>query len=169
MTQLTFYIISFCLPLFTSLHEEHYSVTNIDFNRNTDSIIIALKINIDDLDFAIAHSNNSSEINSCKNINPDIDNQIIQYLNSTFSFQINDEPKSKLKYIRKDIAGIDIWLYFSTPAKTDIKEINIMHALLFDVFFNQVNLVIFSDNNKQSGYKTTFYERKFKIILNNIQ
>jgi hypothetical protein len=166
MATLIIYLFSFWAPLFWGLHDNHYSVTNIDYSPNTDSISLALKINIPDLDFALAHNNDSPLGHSCKENNPETDNLIIQYIASTFSIKINKGSLSKFKFIRKEISGDDTWVYLSIPACKKEMELEIMNALLFDIFTDQINLVIFSENGKEMGYKTTFYDRIIRLKVN---
>lgn len=169
MAQLTVYIISLCLPFFSFLHDEHYSLTNIEYFSKSDSLAISFKIDISDMDFALAHNYQSNSLKSCKTPNPEIDDLMKKYIDAMVSFNIDPKNKCNIHFIRKEVIDNDLWIYFSAHLTKDIKEINVMHCLFFDINFTQVNFIIFTNHNMAQGYKTTFYERKFKILLNSNQ
>lgn len=166
MTTLFLYLFSFLFHLLQSSHGVHYSVTNIDYSATTDTISLALKINTLDLELALAHNYDTPIEESSKEINPEIDKQIIKYISTTFSIKLNKTQKSNFKFISRKLLGDDTWVYLSLPIEKDIKEMEIMHALFFDIYTDQVNLIIFSKEGKDRGMKTTFYDRVIHLKIN---
>jgi hypothetical protein len=166
MNILSFCILSTWLNLGGFFHGEHYSVTNIDYFSDKDSIQIGLKINLDDMNLTLAHYSKTQEFKNCKNTGPEIDKLINDYISSTFKIKINQKKNPVLKYKKREILENDMWVYFSSPINGKIKNIEIMQALFFDIYTDQVNLIIFSENGKEAGYRTTFDNRKILINLN---
>jgi hypothetical protein len=121
-------------------------------------------LNTDDLDYALAHGYKTSDLPGCKIITPETNKMVIKYINTTFKINAN-KNYIELKFKRREISGLDTWVYFTASISKKAKEMEIMQAQFFDIYTDQVNLIIFSKNNIPKGYKTTFYERTININL----
>jgi hypothetical protein len=166
MATLFLYLFSFWFHLFQNSHGVHYSVTNIDYSAKTDTISLALKINTEDLELALAHNYDTPIVESSKENNPEIDKQIIKYISTTFIINLNKTQKSNYTFIQRKMLGEDTWVYLSLPVVKELREIEIMQALFFDIYTDQVNLIIFSKDGKEQGMKTTFYDRVIHLKVN---
>ena len=150
--------------LISYIHPVHISVTNIEFYENKKYFEISIRLFIDDFEAALSyHSNQTIPIQNSKKYPVKIIND---YISENLKIKINDtwinKDKYKLQKIEKK--DITIWLYYRIPFKEEIKEISIQNTLIFNLYHDQKNMLIFSKNN-QSTYDFTTTTPTQKIIL----
>jgi len=162
----TYFVSSILSVCALNFHPVHYSVTNIDLPKKSDTLHVTLKINAADLSLALSHLYNKP-VSVAENSLANLDNFLMPYLKTRIRIKTNAEAQHD--YILKDkkLEETDIWLFLKLPIKQPINEIIVMQAILFDVFMDQTNLIIFSDNSAEKGFQTTFDDREITIRLNN--
>jgi hypothetical protein len=142
----------------------HVSLTSIDYSNDKKNIEIAVKLNTEDIEFAIAHNYevvlNLHKINELKESKFHIEN----YFSHVLQICINKKIKSALQLNRKESEDGSTWLYFDLPYAGKIKNITIKNAILLDVFMDQTNVTIISDNGNETGFKLDFNNRDVNYI-----
>jgi hypothetical protein len=153
---------SFSLSAYT--HPVHISVTNIDFLPESKKLDIAVKVFTADMEYAIAHNYNVLPNIGKQNEISDLPNYIDKYFNATFAVILNRNLATKLDFKRNETVEGYTWFYFEVPVPKKTKKIVFKNAILFDMFFDQTNLLIIADEGKETGTKTTFYQRDYIYI-----
>lgn len=142
----------------------HVSLTNIDYSSNKNNIEIAVKIYTQDIELAIAHNYevllNLNKINELKDYKKHIEN----YFYHVLQVFVNENTKLALSLNHKETDDESTWLYFDLPFKGTITALTIKNAIFLDIFMDQTNMTILSDNGKESGYKLDFNKRELNYI-----
>jgi hypothetical protein len=168
MRTLFIHFVTAILGAFFNLHHPvHYSVTNIELKADSGYLSVAIKANTDDIEFALSHAFNQYVSIRDSVTNAQSTKYINQYFNTTLKFCLDNIQNNSLTLISLEPDQTETWFYFTIPCPAKVQEIKLMHALLFDVFLDQTNLIIFSDSQKEQGLKTTFYSRDIVINVNN--
>ncbi len=159
------YILSAILSLFSaSYHHVHVSVLNMEYSSGKPTIELSFKTTTADFELAIGHNYNVAlnlgQANECA----DADKLINKYIATTFKVLINNKYRPEIVSIRKETVDDVTWIYTSILVSEPIKNITIHNALLMDIFMDQTNLLIFSINKKETGYRLDFYNREVEIV-----
>ncbi|MCK5823450.1 MAG: hypothetical protein KAG95_05560, partial [Bacteroidales bacterium] len=152
--------------LLAMLHPIHFSVTNIDFNKNKKSFDISLKIFTDDLENAI-NKNYGKKLNLSKDNQSDETNEFInKYINSNFSIIVDNKRMNKKKFFLKDVKFNDnsTWIYYEYKNIKKIKTVSIKNSILMDIFNDQTNLIIFKYLDYQKGFE--LQNKNEKAVVN---
>ncbi|HEX2933880.1 MAG TPA: DUF6702 family protein [Bacteroidales bacterium] len=160
------YIIAGWLSLFSfASHPLHVSLTSIEYSSNVAMLKVAVKVNTEDFELAMAHNYeiilNLNKKNELKDCNKYINNYFVKAL----QIILNDKDKLQLTLNRKQTEEESTWLYFDIPYNEQPQQITIKNALLLDTFMEQTNMVILSLNRKEKGFKLDFNNRE---IVHNI-
>jgi len=144
-------------------HPVHYSLTNIDYNTSIKQIYGIIKIFKDDLWLAILHNYEKFNINdTCCLLN---NNFFIDYFNNRFQIYVDTfyfDPKIKEIYYEDSF----IIIKFFSDLQNSPKKICINNNLLFDIYLDQLNMLIFSiDNKEEKGYMIYSYTGDICIDL----
>lgn len=138
------------------LHPVHLSVTNIEFIENKKYFEISIRLFSDDFETALSHHFNQTI--QLKNSQKYPQKIINEYITQNLKLEINGKWVDSKKYLLKKIEqkDITIWLYYRIPFKDKIDSITIKNTLLFNIYYDQKNMLIFSEK-KQSTYN--FYNQ----------
>jgi hypothetical protein len=170
MTSLFIFIFSSWLGLLNNTgHPSHYTVTNIDYIIDSKSLDIAIKVNTEDLEFVLSHNYQKSLRLENKADEKIVDSLLSNYISTAITFKVNKKTSPLINFQRKEIVDTDTWIYCNASKIIKIRELEITNALLFDAIMDNTNLVIFSNNGKEEGFKTTFYERVVTVQLKKLK
>lgn len=158
------YIIAGYMSLFS--HPLHVSLTSIEYSSDAKMLSIAVKVNTEDFELAMAHNYEIILNLNKKNELKDCDKYINNYFVQALQIIVDDKDKLKLTLNRKESEEESTWLYFNIPYKEVPRQITIKNALLLDTFMEQTNMVILSLNGKEKGFKLDFNNRE---IVHNTQ
>lgn len=160
----------FFIPLFlisfkinVSSHPVHYSITNIDYNTEKNSIFGSIKVFKDDIIIALIHNFEKFNIEDTTYL---LQNQFLKkYLITNFQFYyetIYYELAIEKLYFENSFLVIE----FSTKFNNKPKKLCIFNNLLFDIYLDQSNMLIFSiDNKNEKGYMIYSYTGDICIEL----
>ena len=121
-------------------HDFHVSVMRVDHNAGAQTLEVAVKLFIDDVETSVVLLGGPElKLGSAKE-HPESDDFIFQYLNNRLAFSVDGEEKS-LSYVGKE-AEIDVlWCYFEVTDVPQVKELSLRNQLLLEQFEDQSNLV----------------------------
>jgi len=162
--KLLFLIFSF--SSITYAHPVHLSVTNLEYFENNNYFHLSIRLFVDDFE-TILNYNNNIEINLGKpNEHNEADFFITKYINNNFLIEVNNQTIPANKYIltNYEIKDISIWLTFKIRHRKNFDSITITNKLMFDLFLDQKNMLIFTQNNKQ--YAIDFEPDKSQQTIN---
>lgn len=147
-------------------HPLHVSLTSIEYSSNTKILSVAVKVNTEDFELAMAHNYEIILNLNKKNELKDCDKHINNYFVQALQIILNDKDKLQLTLNRKETEEESTWLYFDIPYNQQPQKITIKNALLLDTFMEQTNIVILTLNGKEKGFKLDFNNRE---IVHNTQ
>lgn len=121
-------------------HDFHVSVMRIDHNPETQSLEVALKLFIDDLESSLELLGAPPVKLGTEQEHPETDAFLFNYLNNRLSFSVNGEEKS-LTYVGKETEIDVVWCYFEVKDVPHLRELHLRNQLLVEQFDDQSNLV----------------------------
>ncbi len=156
-----FIFISYLPNNYQVLHPVHISVTNIEYNKNTKKFAVSIKLFTDDFERALSKNTGKAtkvtdnDIITGKNINHYINRRlIIRFANKI----------QKLKFVRKTVKDNNTtWLYYEFVPTNISGKILITNKLMFNLYSDQKNLLIYSYLNIEEAYKFDENNYKFEI------
>lgn len=134
-------------------HPLHFSLTNIEYNQETSTVTITLKLFEQDLSDAIFKS--YGKLTETKAIRrEETDSAIIRYVNDNFSVYINDRKikNSNFEFKGKKLSDDCVWLHFDLHDVKSIKKMVVNNSVICSLFPDQSNLMIININNRQQSF-----------------
>jgi len=154
----------FFLILFSSftLHKFYVSVTEINYNKNSEQLEISLKVFNDDWQNALDNRLGQPVFLGSKNQYPQLDSLIRTYLFENFSIKINDK-KREINIMGSEIEGGATWIYMYVDKVKSLKSIEIKNTLLTEMFEDQRNVVQikYGDITKSSLFTKSNNSKRF--------
>jgi hypothetical protein len=139
---------------------------NVEFTTGKPTIDLAFKSFTSDIELAVAHNFNIALNLGKPNESPETVNYLNKYFLGAVEVRINNNYKPNLVFKKKEFNEDAVWLYFTISLDKRIAtEVDISDLLLMDIYEDQTNLVIFSINGKESGFRLTINQRNAKIKI----
>lgn len=128
-------------------HDLHLSVTNIDYDADTDEFSLIIKVNRSDLEKSFPQLVPDSSVEQAdyagkKKI---AERWVVQYLAIS-----NQRSRARLQYVKTEADTDWVWLYFSFALRVDSDWL-ITNSLLTDKYPGQVNLMVIQYRERQDG------------------
>ena len=141
------------LLLFSSivLHPLHVSLSNIDYDKDKQTIDIAIKMFDDDIRPAIYKKYNISlpTNNEVEFVN--IDSLFNEYISDNFIVWFDNSKRQKLNYVKKEKKTDAIWFYFTVEVNDKMESITIKNTLLNDLYDDQKNLIMYKSGSNEKA------------------
>jgi len=141
------------------IHDYHFGLTEIHFNKENKSIETAIKLFTDDLEKGIKETYNiKARLNTKREIE-NSDDYINKYIEENTLFTIN-EKEYPYTYLGKEYEEEAIWIYIEVKKVRKIKSFSFKNTLLFDTFEDQKHILNVNINGKtksktlEKGYPT---------------
>lgn len=147
-------MIHFLILLFSVLHAFHLSKTEINYDVQSNSIQIASKVFIDDLESELKLSGyNKLQIGTSLE-KSNVDSIIHIYFDQHLSVILNDK-KLNSNFIGKELSGDlqAVWVYIEIANVENFNEVKINNTILVELFNDQQNMTIIKRNNKMIEHK----------------
>lgn len=126
-------------------HPFYVSICQIDFNSETQSLEISVKIFADDLLLGLENAGKTKINLGEKKENPNTDEYIFDYLKANYKFKINEE-QAKLMFVGKEMEKDVVWTYLEIKNITDINTMDVECNLLTEVLDSQSNIIQVNKN-----------------------
>jgi hypothetical protein len=151
---LTFGLASIEGAAWTAKHPFYVSVCQIDFNRETGTFQVSIKIFTDDLERALEDFSGKRIHLGTGKEHEDLDEIIRQYFRKFFHLSINGSP-IELQYLGQEVSIDATWCYMESeiihqPAEVSVESslntlpsgnVRVENRLLLDSFEDQTNIV----------------------------
>ena len=150
---------------FLNLHPVHVSVMNIDVSTENLKLSYSLRIYADDLEYALIHKYDTL---ICLTDSLGISNAELSLLKSYLNDNLKISQKDKvLKATLTDMNRESelLWLRYDVRLDNDADTLTVKNTVLFDLFYDQKNLVIVQINNKEYGYTINNKQPSIKLKL----
>ena len=134
---------------FLFAHPFHSSIFSLNFNNNSRSVEITMRVFANDLEKTINQINNSNIIIDNDDNKKNVDSLIFNYINKTIFLSINEE-ECDLSWVGKEFETDIVYLYLEIfDIDKKIKKITSENRFLFSSFEDQLNIMNFYINGKQ--------------------
>ncbi len=133
-------------------HPFHVSLAEAEFNQQTGSLEVALRVHPTDLEQALrAQEPRPVDLDRSKGI----DRMIAKYLESHFQIRDNAGKKLTCKWVGKEVSLKEAWLYFEFPIKDRDGPLQITQAFFFESLEDQVNTINFKQGKRVKSLSFT--------------
>ncbi len=133
-------------------HPLHVSMVNIEYNKSDSSFTLSAKIFTDDFEEILLQKYGIRMNLGKEDENKDSGKYFSQYVNEKFSIIFDGKTPENLLYIKKEQNFEAIWLYFTIKPPINFKSVEISNEIMFDMFHDQKNLIIFNYSGIQKAY-----------------
>ena len=137
------------------VHPFYVSMTDINYNDNTRSLEISVRIFTDDLEntlrkyhkekIDILHPASQEQMNSYVN----------DYIQQHLQMKVNDKTAA-LNFIGYEQQSESIWTYFEVSKVDKVNKVNIVNSLLHDYNTNQINMMHIKVKDKEQSNKLNY-------------
>ena len=141
------------------IHKYYVSSTLIDYNSDSNTHQMSLKIFHDDLEKELGFNSNKLDYSNYEKTNLLITN----YLKDNFKIYSNtiDFELDYLGFERKN----DLLIYYIEVYNNDSKSFIVENKILFNSFKNQKNIILFRSNNYKKSFIHTNNNFQSKIFI----
>jgi hypothetical protein len=148
-----FYLLVLILPLlaFSDLHKYYISVTQVNFNKDYNSIQMTSKIFVDDFQQVLREHYDENIILDNKNKSRTIDLYIERYLLQKIKVTLNNKA-AKIVFIGKEYDADIIKCYLEIEGVNRINTLEISNKVLFEIFEDQQNIIKTKINSKRESF-----------------
>ncbi len=116
-------------------HPYHASLSEAEYNSESGSLEVALKVLTQDLERALTHHFGKKKIPPLE----EADRQIASYLATVFRLQCPNLSPPTLTWVGKEIEVKETWLYFEFPLATGLEGCTLENRFLFAQEPTQIN------------------------------
>jgi len=131
-------------------HPLHVCITNVEYDESTEVFNISHRVFSDDFNLLIVHKYGillNSDVNLQDTIN--------RYFSDSFRFTVNDETELEYTYSGNKVNEEAIWYYYTTQPCPHVRSLTIKNTIMFDLYSDQTNLLIFKCGDFESGFEFT--------------
>jgi len=158
MLKKTSLLISLILLFSFTLHKYYVSLTDVEYNTNSQSIQIITNVFIDDLELTLNEEFKIDAQLTTKDELKNIDSFYKKYLQKHLTFTIN-ESSYNFDYLGKEYQGDIVYFYLEIPNVKKLNSVKIENHLLIKYFKDQQNIVKVKSGSKRKSkilnHKTT--------------
>lgn len=149
--------ISLCVATCLHAHSIHQSTAEAEYNPTTKKLEVCLTVFIDDLELALMRQ--SERLMSIdKTPAADFDAQIQTYLTKTFVVTDAAGKAAEIEWVGRELAQAGdpaVMLFFEVPVVGELATSTLKHAVLCDLFKDQLNLLLVSVGTQKQQLKFT--------------
>lgn len=159
-------LIAFSLLSF-SAHPIYLSTTEIDYNKKTKTLEIAIKIFSDDLGEVLSEEQGTTVEIGTDREHKDATALITKYLEEHFVVELNGKPK-RFRYVTRGKIQEDFyatWVLLEVPKVTKIKSLKLRNDILMEYNEGQQNYVKFREDKTQSYARSVAVEGQEQLVL----
>ncbi|MEE4196742.1 MAG: DUF6702 family protein [Bacteroidales bacterium] len=153
------------IPVFLAImHPVHVSFTNLEYLEEQDKISISFQLFTDDFELLFFHLYEQKlDLSQQESYHQNAD-KADQYFNQHFTIETEKEKYRLIPHGYKT-TGEFTWFYYQINLDNSLpNELKIKHTVLFDLFFDQKNLLIFKWGEIEMGHQFDI-RNKEKLIL----
>ncbi|MFP4025157.1 MAG: DUF6702 family protein [Thiohalospira sp.] len=156
-------LVKWAVCLITLMHPVHVSFTNVEYIEEKNEISVSFQIFIKDFELLFYHLFEVTlNLADQKSYNK-YKNKTDQYFNHHFKFGSDTLTLENNGYKRTDEFT---WFYYRIPLNGPLPdEVFVQNTVLFDLFFDQKNLLIYKNAGFEQGYQFDIRNKKILISL----
>ncbi|WP_346860253.1 DUF6702 family protein [uncultured Draconibacterium sp.] len=128
-------------------HPFYVSICQVEYNKETKSLEMALKVFADDLLLGLENEGITKLFLGEEKENPKTDEYIFDYLKLQMKFKINQKD-AEFSYVGKEMENSVVWIYLEIVNVDDLQTAEVETKLLTEVRETQNNIVQINKNGE---------------------
>ncbi len=161
----------FAAALSFSFHPVHVSVSTVEVNLDSSSVMVQVKLFTDDFQHFVSRLNATELKLGTREENPQANEHMVGYLTKHLFVELNSKPIA-LTFFDRKMNEESIWIMMKgiiekpRKGKFILNSAQVENTILLDLFDDQSNLVIFSlGNGTEKGYMMNITNLRQEIEL----
>ncbi|GAB3828524.1 hypothetical protein GCM10028895_42170 [Pontibacter rugosus] len=131
---------AFALARPAAAHDYHASIADVQFNPRTQSLEVAVKVFMDDLEDALSRRSKTNVVYS--HTSEQVKKHLSDYLSTNLVFEVEQGKPLKHKFVGSEADADVVWIYLEIPVnKAILPQLYVKNAILTDLFSDQMNIV----------------------------
>ncbi|MEL6821368.1 MAG: DUF6702 family protein [Calditrichota bacterium] len=131
-------------------HEYYLSLCDIEYNSETSSLEITLKVFTDDLEEALYKQGTGRLYLGTNGEADDADEHVFNYIRSNVEIWVN-EKEVTIENLGKEVDHDLTWCYVEVSGIKTINRVTVANTILMELFETQVNMVHVKVNNERKS------------------
>jgi len=123
-----------------TFHDFHTSLTEVNYNSQSRSLELSVRVFTDDLEIALTNFNKGKSV-KMEEPSAKVDPIIEQYFRRNLAIISPDKEVKFAKFYGKEQEADATWLYFEVFEGDNIKDFTLYNAIMQELFKDQTNLV----------------------------
>lgn len=130
-------------------HDYHASITDARYNPRTQSLEVAVKVFMDDLEEALSRR---SKRKVAYNQTAQVQQVVQEYINATLSFELEKDKPLRYTFVGAEQDVDVVWIYLEVPIKSEpLTHLYVRNVVLQELFSDQMNIVNLDYRGKVSS------------------
>lgn len=130
-------------------HDYHASITDARYNPRTQSLEVAVKVFMDDLEAALSRR---SKRKVAYNQTMQVQQLVQEYIGTTLSFELEKDKPLRYTFVGAEQEVDVVWIYLEVPIKNEpLTHMYVRNVVLQELFSDQMNIVNLDYKGKVSS------------------
>lgn len=129
-------------------HKFYVSFAQVEWNAETKSLEIAVRVFSDDLELALQRAAKRDTISLDKT--PDVDKLLLAYLQQRLEIENAKGARQQLLWVGKELNVDSVWLYVESPMPEGLSDAKARNSLFFELYPDQLNTMSFKQSDKRN-------------------
>ncbi len=142
-------LVSLPLSIQVAAHKYYVSLTQAEYNDETKTLEIAVRVFADDLELALTRANKRAVY---LDKTTDVSTPILAYLQTRFEIQNAKGETQKFKWVGIETRVDSVWIYIETPMPEGLSGARARNSLFFELYPEQINTVNFKAGSKRFDF-----------------
>lgn len=152
------------VPAALNTHKFYASLAQVEYNNETKSLEVALRLFADDFELALARNENHHI--SLDNAD-EIAAPAIRFLTRHFEVRNGKGEVKKLNWVGIETQVDTVWLYFEVPLPEGVQGATLRNAVFLNLFETQVNTVIAKHGERRHDMTFKSGDAESKLLFPN--
>jgi hypothetical protein len=146
-------------------HPLHVSVMNLEQDKTDKALVVTVKFFTDDLEKIIGRKYNTSVKIGKTTENSEWSGYVQKYLNEQVVVRINNRPVPEIRDLSRITEDDAIWISYRIPVFEKIQKIEIQNTLLFDMYYDQTNLLMLTYGGRDYTKKMEMHDALMTVYF----
>jgi len=154
-------------PSSAAAHKYYVSLTQAEYNDETKTLEIAIRVFADDLELALTRAHKRSIY---LDKSPDAPPLVLAYLQEHFEIQNSKGERQKFKWVGMETKVDSVWIYVESGMPEGLDKARARNTLFFELYPEQTNTVNFKAGTRRydfawksgDSWRTVFQESEVR-------
>lgn len=142
-----FLLLALGMCLLSLKHEYHVSISQMDYNTESSTIQLSMKLHIEDVELLL-----EKNLEGVLNLEKDLEKKAVEaflhdYIRTSFSLS-QGAKQVEYKFVGREFEDDDLWMYMETAEFSEMPELEVKNTLFLELFHDQTNMVHYSKDNQ---------------------